>query len=472
MTDLPNSFVIDGVRLFPGTEPFEFLFLPDAPRPERDANGRPTVSLWTSGRGGRLQLGAQWAVDAATLASLPRMLQRRFPALMLQQIRLSPAPIRIKEVILALGDGNGTWATLASSSSSGFGNYNAIFAAPLTSTQQEQAVAALHGREQFLQVVYCGTLAHPVACTVAIRGDVQDMLDQLGSAPTSSECRQQIDQALAAEELVLERSGGDGAPAELWAKAEQAAGDKAAQALQELAAARSDTWWSIDDKEATIDVSASIEAELQLPVECGADVGTWFADGSGGDHITVLATDLPEPQPQESAENGGVHLTFDPTDAPVAFVELARGTAKATLRGPSFTAVALPANASGPLLVKTHYTQGGAAFESQIDALGASGWALTLANLGLAEVVIDAAAPKQAGAREARVRVRYHPSGDGDDDDRTVYLRRDTWSARWFLITRATGLGGSLEVEWRETAADGKITMHKPITLDTTEITL
>lgn len=470
MTDIPDSFEIDGVQLYRGAAPTDFFYIPAAPRPELDARGQPTLLLLTSGRGGRLQLGAQWGIDAATLATLQRTLPRRFPDLQGQQPQLQPAPVNVKEAALEVGDGHGSFETLATSTSSGFGNYAAVFAVSLSAAQQERVGAALHGREQFVQVVYRGTLAMPVAGEVTITGDVQDDLEELGSNPTLNACRQRVGEALDEGRLTLERTGATSATAE-WAKAEQYAREKAALALQRLAMSTSQGWWGSRDKEATIDVSAGLSDEVLLPIERSTDVSTWFANGRGSDHITVVAADPPLPQPDGTSKGGEVRLAFEPADAPLAFVELVRAGATATLRGPGFAAITLPAG-SGPLLVKTHYTQGSAPYETTLDAPGPAGWALSPADLGLAQVIVDGAAPHEAGAREARVRVRYVPTGNGIADDRTIYLRRDEWAARWFLITRAADLGGTLEVEWKETGANGNVTMHRSTTLNTPEITL
>ncbi|NTU82807.1 MAG: hypothetical protein HGA45_26145, partial [Chloroflexales bacterium] len=73
---------------------------------------------------------------------------------------------------------------------------------------------------------------------------------------------------------------------------------------------------------------------------------------------------------------------------------------------------------------------------------------------------------------EVRLRLRYSAAGAGTDDERTVYLRRETWAARWFLITRAPTLDGTLELEWRELGQRGAPTWHRPTPIDTTTITL
>jgi hypothetical protein len=86
--------------------------------------------------------------------------------------------------------------------------------------------------------------------------------------------------------------------------------------------------------------------------------------------------------------------------------------------------------------------------------------------------VADGRARRDAGAREVRLRLRYRAAGAGSDDDRTVYLRRDTWVARWFLISRAPTLDGALELEWREVGASGAPTWHRPEPIETTTITL
>lgn len=366
-------------------DPQTFYFLSEQPTPQRDPRGRPALSLVASDQGALLQLGVNWGADNQQLLDLKQHLAAQFrldPVL----IRLAPAPLAIEQVVLAVGDGAGHFDELATSSSSGYGAYAAIFNVRLTTAQKERVVAALGGRQRFLTVTYRGQV------TLAERSPV-----------------------------AIERS---------------------------------------------------------------TDVGDWFASGAGLEHIQVVTATIGDVQPtaqssgpspsaptQPSTPSFTVRIGFDTKDAPLAFIQVSCGEAQAVLRGASFDAVTLAGAPAGqPLIVKTSYTMSGPPFETTLPPASAAGWTLSPSDVGLAQVVADATARRAAGAREVRVRVRYRPADKGSDDERTVYLRRDEWMATWFLVTRSRTLGGVLEFEWKETAADGTAQFHSSATTDQPEL--
>ena len=123
-------------------------------------------------------------------------------------------------------------------------------------------------------------------------------------------------------------------------------------------------------------------------------------------------------------------------------------------------------------MVRTNYSDGGPAFETKLPLTDSKGWTLKPEDLGMAKIVLDGSRPKATGSTDVRVRVVYRPSGKGTHDDRTIYFRRDNWTASWYIVTRSAGLEGSLEFDWRETAADGSVVMHPSSSTDKTELQL
>lgn len=389
MKESPEGSDFHGIHYYRSKVDQEtFFFLPEGPTAQKDPRGKPTLSLIVSDQGAILQLGAQWAADDQLLLKLKEHLARHFH-LDQSLIRLSPAPLSIEKVVLALGDGAGQFDELATSSSSGYPPYSAIFNVRLTAEQKAQAIAALNGRQGFLTVTYRGLLSTP------------------GQSP--------------------------------------------------------------------------------VPIERSTDVSAWFIGGAGADHIMVVAAtigdaqpatgqgaaDQQSPTPQQSAPAFTVKLCFDAKEAPIAFIQVKCGDAQAVLRGSGFDPVTLTGAVAGqPLAVKTSYTESGPPFETTLPPAGAEGWALAPPDVGLARIVADASSRRDAGASEARLHVRYRPSGKGSDDERTIYLRGKEWIATWFLITRSRDLGGVLEFQWKETAADGSAVFHPSATTDQQELKL
>lgn len=471
MTNVLEHQELAGIHYYQRDDPETFYFLPGTPEPERDARGRPALTLWVAPSGARLQLGVRWGVAPEALAALKRELLRANPGLSAAVIRLQPAPLGQVEAELAIGDGAGEPKTVALVASSGYTPYAALFNVTLDDAQREQVLAALHGRAGFVTVAYSGARAAEVTATATVSGDVAADLDELPASPGAEACLARVAAALEAGRLVLERTGDAGAPDELWRRAEEQAISRAAAELRKLKAGAPGLLTTPRGHEAALRAEASLRAEVELPVAARADVAGWFAGGDGAAHVRTVSGGATSPPPAGPAGAQQVSLAFAPAGMPVAFVRLRRGPWSGTLRGPDFAAVELPAGSTGPLEVTTSYTSG-APYSVALDTPGPQGFVLTPADLGLAEVTVDGRARREAGAREARVRLRYRAAGAGADDDRTVYLRRDEWTARWFLVTRAPAPDGELELEWREVAASGAPTWHRPQSIDTTTITL
>ena len=449
MSDLPIGFDIDGVRFWASArDPGTFFYIPGDPSPERDPSGRPTLLLMTRDRGAMLQLGTRWTVDQAKLAALPKRLAEKFPDFR-GSIRLSPAPVTAEPVTLLAGDGAGRLDEVASVRSSGFPPYAALFNLSLGDDQRQAAMAALNGRAGFLAVRYRIGLPVEVSAETTIAGDVREDLAKLGPTATPDECRRRIDAALAAGRLAAGRKATAGATAELRERVDRLALDKGARLLCEMAQQA-----PMGSTQSSLEASAFQEETMAIVLERVTDVSTWFAAGDGRGHVRVL----PGPAaPAKPSAGRAVKLGFDPADAPLAFVQAGQGTQSVTLRPPGFGPVTLAASdPAGSLAVKTHYTDGGPPFETTV-AAEPEGWTLAPAALGLVRLSLDGSALPAAGARTARVQVRYRPSASGTLDDRTIHLRNGTWTAEWYVVTRSGGLEGVIEFEGKQTAADGTI---------------
>jgi hypothetical protein len=134
-------------------DPLSFSYLPGSPGPQRGADGAPSVSCLVAGPMTMLQVGAEWGASEAQLGRLRRHLGRE-RGLDPERIKLHPAPVRVERVELRLADAAGAAQTLASSESSGYPPFSAIFSVQLDEAQKAQALAALGGRAGLLTVAY------------------------------------------------------------------------------------------------------------------------------------------------------------------------------------------------------------------------------------------------------------------------------------------------------------------------------
>jgi hypothetical protein len=154
MTEMPGGFAIEGVYVYPAGEPFTYYVLPMAASAELDPGGNPALLLVPTGTGGLLQLGARLAMEDAALERVRQRLAEQQASEDRALVRLSPAPLQVDAARLMIATSDANWTELARSATSGYPPYNAVFAVQLTSHQCAAAIAAVQGREDFLQVVY------------------------------------------------------------------------------------------------------------------------------------------------------------------------------------------------------------------------------------------------------------------------------------------------------------------------------
>lgn len=185
------------------------------------------------------------------------------------------------------------------------------------------------------------------------------------------------------------------------------------------------------------------------------DVGRWFRGRSAEGHLLFApGTSKPVSPAPDLPTAVTFHVQARARDMPVAFVTVTWGAETATLRPPDFGPASL-GTSKGPVEVTTGFTSGGGPYTTQLTP-GGETCDLGPPDLGLCEVVLDAEGCPSRGVREVRAQVTYRPDGDGTDDERTVYLRGGTWTERWWLVTRAPDLAGTLEVKLKITHSDGR----------------
>ena len=367
---------------------------------------------------------------------------------------------------MCLGDGTGKFEELKTERSSSYVPFNAIFSIQLNAVGKTKAVSAINGNRDFLKVIYRILLAVKYAARTSISGDVKNDAKAIGKNATIKEAMERIESGILTGTLEVDRSSDTGASDQLKEKVDRLAKDKAAAMLVNMALSPNLDW-----DMARLDASAYLTEDIQVKLERSTDIGSWFSAGSGANHIQIVGITIIEPKKDSEQAQMNIALGFDAKDAPVAFVEVELGEAKAKLVSPDFDQVAIPAGSSKELTIRTSYTDGGPRFEVNLPK-GNDGWILRPVDLGLTRVVLDGSMPKAAGSREARVRIRYRPSGTGTDDDRTIYFRRDKWMDSWYIVTRAADLAGILEFDWREITADGSVVIHPSIKTDKPEIRL
>lgn len=476
MTLFPGSLEFSGIHYYRSQdEPERFFYLPGSPGPEKDQQDRPTLMLLVSDQAAILQLGTRWEVEIQLLEEFTKHLAQQYQ-LDRDAIHISPVPVTIESVMLILNDGQGNFIEMQKSSSSHYPPYAALFNVTFTAAQKSQVISALNGHEDILKIIYRGNASIPVAAETIIEGEIFADLVELGRSPSVAACEAQIEQALYEGRLSLRHTElAIKAPSELQEKVDKLAKEKAVNAVLHMAQELKPLKQGIgkttkQHNESLLKVTASAVEIVSLPLEVTSDISSWFANGSGSNHMQIIGTSIAEPD-LSAGKPMPVKLGFDAKNAPVAFVQVACGQTTAILRAPGFQPVTIPASDFGKLLtVKTNYTTGGVGYEITLTSPDREGWVLAPKELGLAQVTLDATARRKAGSTSAQFRVRYQPTGGGNEDEQVIHFRYGEWKEMWFVITRSHNLSGYLEIDWKETTMEGSVTKHPLFKTNNTKI--
>jgi hypothetical protein len=293
MIQVAGGFEFQGLYVYPATvtpsassapppEPEIFNYLPLAPQPETDTQGRPTLTSIPFGKGGFLQLGTQWGAQEETLKALAgELATRQGVDANLVQVRM--ATVEMTSATLQIGNGSGTWVEVSRSDTSGFPPYTALFHVQTTEEQQAAVMAALNGRTGFLRVIYNSALAVPVQASACIRGDARSLLAEFFAAPENidrtAKLRSLLEEAIKQGKLTLEVEKKENTPKDLSQKAiEQAK----ARLIETLLRVRAE---DLPDQ-AAVKASVELEDSIKQPLEVVTDVANWFA-GKGAEHIIL-----------------------------------------------------------------------------------------------------------------------------------------------------------------------------------------
>lgn len=279
------SFIAGGLRCFRSDEePSTFFYLPEAPSPHRDPQGRPVLSVWAADDWGMLQLESRWAAAEEQLEAARAALGERFGEEAAASFELQPAPATVREVVLWQGDGSGSLERLHTASSSGFPPFPTVFNLRLDAEQKERAVACLNGRRGFLALSYEISLERVVRAAATLEGEVTQAVAELGVGATREECRTLIDEALLDGRLLVTLEADEGAPESLRRQVVEEAQEKAAVILHGMGGGEGPAAAG----ETRIRALAVRSARLPVEESKTTDLSGWFEAGEGVDHVKVL----------------------------------------------------------------------------------------------------------------------------------------------------------------------------------------
>jgi hypothetical protein len=287
MTEVPGGMAIDGVYVYPASDPLTYYVLPLTAGPEVDSSGRPTLLLVPTGDTALLQLGAQLPLDDSALERVRQQLAEQLHGQDQSVVRLSPAPLRVDAARLMISSGDQAWTELARSTTSGFPPYMAVFGVPLKPDQSASALAAVQGRQGFLQVVYDVSVAVPCSITGELAGSLVNILRCLDPTQPDEDLdtrsRVLLEGAIADGDLRLDLQGADGLPSEATSVREDLITRGQCLIMQIIRGQ------AMPADLADVRVTTELNQSMDIPVPRVTDVATWFPAGEGSSHILIPA---------------------------------------------------------------------------------------------------------------------------------------------------------------------------------------
>ena len=279
------GFDVNGVRCY-ALGDGSFCCVPASPVPELDLSGRAALSLWLIPPKARLQLGAHWLLTPAEAEAVRAELagrHHRDPA----EIQLTTAPLTVDSAALVLVDQDRVRHELATSASSGFGPYSAVFTVLLEDAATPLVSSAINGARGRLFVEYRARVAVSTPIKLAAAGDVTAEVTASITPLSREDAASVVRNALAANHLTVTRTGPAGIPEQVWSPLQDQLLAAVSEDLQRLTAANPPA------PHTQVSIVRVVTGDYRVAdtlTRC-ADVADWFADGSGPSHIR--AVDMP-----------------------------------------------------------------------------------------------------------------------------------------------------------------------------------
>ena len=259
------SFDFRGLRFFHSADDATAgYFLPREPSLQSDAGGRPMLTMVDLGTSAYLLFTGRWAASEHDLSALRSEIAIRDHE-PVDLIKLSYAPITSPRCNALIGNGGGSFQTIATSNTSGVPPYDAVFNLFLENDQVAHAKASLRGEQGFLGIEYLAELPVPKKAKAMLRARAHHLLPWLRArAGSSHDFSELLTEGVKAQvvEVMIDMADltDSGVRVELYNKVIA----QTAQMLQR---------WIDQDAPGDINVAVTIEKNVNEPVRAFADIG-------------------------------------------------------------------------------------------------------------------------------------------------------------------------------------------------------
>jgi hypothetical protein len=262
---MTSSFDIRGTRFLPPVaDGAPWTYLPLRPDLQRDAGGRPLLQLVESGASGYLMFSARWAAAEADLDVARDEIAARDRTLAPGRIPLSFAAVAAPRCHALIGDA-GAFRPVASSDTSGFPPYDALFNLHLREEQLARARSGVRGEPGCLAIEYVAALQLPARATATFRANAGRLASWLRSPGADA----------GGSERTLEGAVAAGVATIVVDAPDPIAGALAAELHDRVLARAAERVPSLmrQDASGDLQVTVTLEQDVSIPTRAFADVG-------------------------------------------------------------------------------------------------------------------------------------------------------------------------------------------------------
>jgi hypothetical protein len=269
---MPPSFSFLDLRCFADpSDARSYYFLPVTPGLRRDARQQPMITLLDLAASGNLMFTATWSAESGSVEALRREIAKGHHESDVSRIRLSFAALSSLECHALLGDGTGSFQTVATSQTSGVPPYDALFNLSLTTDHLTRVRNAMRGDQGFLAIEYVADLLVPFTAAATFRSEIAHLAPWLRTRTGGGSIRTLLEEAVEAGVATVTIDAPDSPGEDIAIELFNRVISQAAQVAPRLAA---------EDGAGDIDVHVTLERSARERVRAFADIGGIVAGGS------------------------------------------------------------------------------------------------------------------------------------------------------------------------------------------------
>jgi hypothetical protein len=230
------------------------------------------ITVLDVGSSGYAMFTATWGASAASVEALRREIASGHRDPDASRIRLSFAPVSVPQCHALLGDGSGTFQTIATSATSGLPPYDALFNLTIPRERLSHVQSAVNGERGFLAIEYVADLRVPATANAAFRSQSDDLLPWLRDRGRSDKSmRALLEEAVALGLATVTVDAPDHAGGQIAIELFDRVLNHAAQVAPQ---------WITQGDRGHLEVEATVERDAREPVRALADIGGIVASGS------------------------------------------------------------------------------------------------------------------------------------------------------------------------------------------------